>query len=135
MYRAKFNDIPTPLYVVASQLADVSGCDTSGNPLDTNGNVITNNVCGFLQIYNCGGTGATAGCVTSNQKVGLLTVGIIGIVGLIAGIALTVYGSRNNSNPSFWTGIILIIAGLLTLLIGFGSLILFQYDNSAAINY
>lgn len=135
MYRSKINDIPTPLYVVASQLSDVSGCDISGNPLDNTGAVITNNVCGLLQIYNCGGTGATAGCVTSNQKVGLLTVGIIGIVGLITGIALTVYGSRNNSNPSFWIGIILIISGLLALLFGFGSLLLFQYDNSAAINY
>jgi hypothetical protein len=135
MYRAKFNDIQTPLYIVASQLSDVSGCDTSGNPLDSSGNVVTNNVCGFLQIYNCGGTGATAGCGTSTQKVVLLTFGIIGIIVLIAGIALTVYGyNKPKGNSSIW-GVILIIIGLILIVFDFGFLIYLNTNNSAAINY
>ena len=121
---------------MASQLSDVSGCDTSGNPLDSSGNVVTNNVCGFLQIYNCGGTGATAGCVTSTQKVVLLTFGIIGIIVLIAGIALTVYGyNKYKGNSSIWGGVILIIIGLILIVFDFGFLIYLNTNNSAAINY
>ena len=93
-------ELVAPRYVAVTPSTDISGCDSSGNPLDKSGNAVNNLYCGFFQTYECSVKDASgnATCEVNWKYLGPF-IGFI-ILGLLLVILFSILASRSNDNKN-----------------------------------